>query len=89
MPKGRACKHNCAKLLKRSTNMNSITLRYAENGDIDVPSHRTDLGLRYFVVAGFSSWNALHVGLRSSSISLETFAIAKHLKTHLKGIAYS
>ena len=62
-------------------------LRSAAHGDIVVPSHRTDWGLRSFAVAGPSSWNALPVSLRSSSFSLDTFA--KHLKTHLFGIAYS
>ena len=37
----------------------------AAHGDIVVPSHRTDWGLRSFAVAGPSSWNALPVGLRS------------------------
>ena len=50
-------------------------------------SHRTDWGLRSFAVAGPSSWNALPVGLRSSSFGLDTFA--KHLKTHLLGLVYS
>ena len=45
-----------------------------------VPGHRTEWGLRSFVVAGPSSWNALPVGCRSSSLGLDTFA--KHLKTH-------
>ena len=62
-------------------------LRSASHGDIVVPSHRTDWGLRSFAVAGPSSWNALPVSLRSSSFSLDTFA--KHLKPHLFGIAYS
>ena len=53
-------------------------LRSAAHGDIVVPSHRTDWGLRSFAVAGPSSWNALPVGLRSSSFGLDTFA--KHLK---------
>ena len=39
----------------------------SNSGDIVVPSHRTDWGLRSFAVAGPSSWNALPVGLRSSS----------------------
>ena len=62
-------------------------LRSAAHGDIVVPSHHTDWGLRSFTVAGPSSWNVLPVGLRSSSFSLETFA--KLLKTHLFGLAYS
>ena len=36
---------------------------------------------------GPSSRNSLPVGLRSSSFGLDTFA--KHLKTHLFGLAYS
>ena len=62
-------------------------LRSAAHGDIVVPSHRTDWGFRSFAVAGPSSWNALPVGLKSSSFGLDTFA--KHLKTHLFGLAYS
>ena len=62
-------------------------LRSAAHGDIVVPSHRTDWGLRSFAVAGPRSWIALPVGLRSSSFGLDTFA--KHLKTHLFGLAYS
>ena len=54
-------------------------LRSAAHGDIVVPSHRTDWGLRSFAVAGPRSWNALPVGLRSSSFGLDTFA--KHLKS--------
>ena len=61
-------------------------LRSAAHGDIVVPGHRTDWGLRSFAVAGPGSWNVLPVGLRSSSFSLDTFA--KHLKTHLFGLAY-
>ena len=49
-------------------------LRSAAHGDFVVPSHRTDWGLRSFAVAGPSSWNALPVGLRSSSFGLDTFA---------------
>ena len=60
-------------------------LRSAAHGDIVVPSHRTDWGLRSFAVAGPSSWNALPVNLRSSSFGLDTFA----LKTFLFGLAYS
>ena len=40
-------------------------LRSAAHGDIVVPSHLTDWGLRSFAVAGPSSWNALPVGLRN------------------------
>ena len=61
-------------------------LRSAAHGDIVVPSHRTDCGLRSLAVAGLSSWNALPVDLRSSSFGLDTFA--KHLKTHIFGLAY-
>ena len=53
-------------------------LRSAAHGDIVIPSHRTDWGLRSFSVADPSCWNALPVGLRSSSLGLDTFA--KHLK---------
>ena len=53
-------------------------LRSAAHGDIVVPSHRIDWGLKSFAVAGPSSWNALPVDLRSSSFGIDTFA--KHLK---------
>ena len=49
-------------------------LRSAAHGDIVVPSHRTDRGLSSFAVADPSSWNALPVGVRSSSFGLDTFA---------------
>ena len=62
-------------------------LRSAAHGDIVVPRHRTDWGLRSFAMAGPSSWNALPIVLRSSSFGLDTFA--KHLKTHQFGLAYS
>ena len=62
-------------------------LRSAAHGDIVVPCHRTDWGLRSFAVAGPSSCNVLPVGLRSSNFGLNTFA--KHLKTHLFSLAYS
>ena len=62
-------------------------LRSAAHGDIIVPSHRTDWGLRSFAVAGPSSWNVLPVDSRSSSFGLDTFA--KHSKTHPFGLAYS
>ena len=51
----------------------------AAHGNIVVP--------RSFAVAGSSSWNVSPVGLRSSSFGLDTFA--KHVKTHLFGLAYS
>ena len=60
-------------------------MRSAAHGDIVVPSHRTDWGLRSYAVAGPSSWNVLPVDLRSSSFSLETFALL--LKT-LFGLTY-
>ena len=41
-------------------------LRSAAHGDIVVPSHRTDWGLRSFAVAGSINWNVLPAGLRSS-----------------------
>ena len=61
-------------------------LRSAAHGDIVVPSHRTDWGLRSFAVEGPSSWNALPVGLMTSSLGLDTFA--KHLKTHCHGVPW-
>ena len=59
------------------------------HGDIVVPCHRTNWGLRSFdFLAGPSSscWNVLPVDLRSSSSALDTFA--KLLKTHLFREAY-
>ena len=51
-------------------------LRSAAHGDIVVPSHRTEWGLRSFAVAGPSSWNALPVDLRSSSFGFRYFCKA-------------
>ena len=60
-------------------------LRSAAHGDIVVPSHRTDCGLRSFAVAQqlecFACWFEVFL------FGLDTFA--KHLKTHLFGLAYS
>ena len=67
--------------------VNWVIIMMSTHGDISVPSHRTDWGSRSFAVAGPSSWNALPVDLRSSSFGLDAFA--KHLKTHLFGLAYS
>ena len=47
------------------TTLSGSALRSAAHGDIVVPSHRTDWGLRSSAVAGPSSWNALPAGLRS------------------------
>ena len=58
------------------------------HGDIVVPSHRTDWGIEIFYTwLAPGSWNALPVGLRSSSFGLDTFA--KHQNTFLFGLAYS
>ena len=46
-------------------------LRSAAHGDIIVPSHQTDWGLRSFAVDDPSSWNALPIGLRSSLACLD------------------
>ena len=43
-------------------------LRSAVRGDLVVPSHRTDWGLRAFAVAGPSYWNELPVELRDLSV---------------------
>ena len=40
-------------------------LRYAAHGEIVVPSHRTDWGLRSFAIANPSSLNVSPIGLRS------------------------
>ena len=46
------------------------TLRSAAYGDIVVPSHRIDWGLRSYAVANPSSWNVLPVDLMSFSFSI-------------------
>ena len=61
-------------------------LRYAAHGEIVVPSHRTDWGLRSFAIAGPSSLNVSLIGLRSI-FGVDTFA--KHIKAHLFSLAYS
>ena len=48
-------------------------MRSAVRGDLVVPSHRTDWGLRAFAVAGPSCWNELPVELRDLTVSPATF----------------
>ena len=50
-----------------------LASRSAAHGDIVVPSHRTDWGMRSFAVAGPKSWNVLPFDLRSSSFKMATF----------------
>ena len=58
----------------------------AVRGDLVVPSHRTDWGLRAFAVADPSYWNELPVELRDLTVSPATFA--KQLKTHLFRVVF-
>ena len=46
-------------------------LRSAVRGDLVVPSHRMDWGLRAFAVAGTSCWNELPVELRDLTVDPE------------------
>ena len=62
-------------------------LRSAVRGDLVVPGHRTEWGLRSFAVADLKCWNKLLVGLQDLSVSPETFA--RHLKTHLFRAGFS
>ena len=62
------------------------TLRSAVRGDLVVPSHMTDWGLRAFAVAGPSCWNELPVDLRDMAVGPATFA--KHSKTHLFRVVF-
>ena len=69
----------CCNCTSTSLVLSRSTLRSAAaHGDIVVPSHRTDWGLRSFAWYDPSSWTVLAVGLRSSSSGLDTFA--QHLK---------
>ena len=61
-------------------------LRSRVCGDLVVPGHRTDWGLRAFAVAGPSCWNELPVELRDLSVGPETFA--KHLKMHMFRVVF-
>ena len=61
-------------------------LRSAVCGDLVVPSHRMDWGLRAFAVAGPSCWNELPVDLMYLTVGPATFA--KHLKTHLFRVGF-
>ena len=61
-------------------------LRSAVRGDLVVPSHRTDWGLRAVAVAGSSCWNELPVDLRDLTVGPATFA--KHLKKHLFRVGF-
>ena len=62
-------------------------LRSAVRGDLVVPRHRTEWGLRFFAVDGPKCWNKLPVGLTDLSVGPETFA--RHLKTHLFRAGFS
>ena len=64
----------------------AVSGRSAVRGDLVVPSHRTDWGLRAFAVAGPSCWNELPVELRDLTVSPATFA--KYLKRHLFRVGF-
>ena len=46
-----------------------LALRSAAYGEIVVPSHQNDWGMRSFAVAVSISWNVLPVDLRYSSLA--------------------
>jgi len=56
-------------------------LRSVNSRTLVVPGTRTTIGRRNFVVSGPATWNRLPVELRTSSLSIDTFA--KKLKAHL------
>ena len=84
--KGLAPAYLVAFCTKGSAVSGRSALRFAVRGDLVVPGHKTDWGLRAFAVAGPSCWNELPVELRDLSVGLETFA--KHLKTHLFRVGF-
>ena len=84
--KGLAPAYLVAFCTKGSAVSGRSALRSAVRGDLVVPSHRTDWGLRAFAVAGPSCWNELPVELRDLTVSPATFA--KHLKTHLFRVGF-
>ena len=84
--KGLAPAYLVAFCTKGSAVSGRSALRSAVRGDLVVPSHRTDWGLRAFAVAGPSCWNELPVELRDLTVGPATFA--KHLKTHLFRVVF-
>ena len=84
--KGLAPAYLVAFCTKGSAVSGRSALRSAVRGDLVVPSHRTDWGLRAFAVAGPSCWNELPVELRDLTVGPATFA--KHLKTHLFWVGF-
>ena len=84
--KGLAPAYLVAFCTKASAVSGRSALKSAVRGDLVVPSHRTDWGLRAFAVAGPSCWNELSVELRDLTVSPATFV--KHLKTHLFRVCF-
>ena len=84
--KGLASAYLVAFCTKGSAVSGRSALRSAVRGDLVVPSHRTDWGLKAFAVAGPSCWNELPVELRDLTVSPATFA--KHLMTHLFRVGF-
>ena len=84
--KGLAPAYLVAFCTKGSAVSGRSALRSAVRGDLVVPNHRTDWGLRAFAVAGPNCWNELPVELRDLTVGPETFA--KHLKTHLFKVGF-
>ena len=72
--KGLAPAYLAAFCTKGSAVSGRSALRSAVRGDLVVPSHRTDWGLRAFAVAGPSCWNELPVELRDLTVGPATFA---------------
>ena len=77
--KGLAPAYLVAPCTKGSALFGRWALKSVVRGDLVVPSHMTDWGLRAFAVAGLScnSWHELPVELRDLTVGPATFA--KHL----------
>ena len=84
--KGFAPAYLVAFFTKGSAVSGRSALRSAIRGDLVVPRHRTDWGLRAFAVDGPNCWNELPVELRDLMVSPANFA--KHLKTHLFRVGF-
>ena len=84
--KGLAPAYVVAFCTKDSAVSDRSALRSSVCGDLVVPGHRKDWGLRAFAVASPSCWNGFPVELRDLSIGPETFA--KHLQTHLFRVGF-
>ena len=85
--KGLAPAYRVSFYTKGSAVSGRSALKSAVRGDLVVPSHRTDWGLKAFAVAGLSCWNVLPVELRDLTVSPAPFA--KHLRTHLFRVVFS